>query len=336
MGQKVFTLENISKLIDGELVGNASDPAITGVAGIMEAHEGQISFVANPKYIDKIKTCKASALIVSRTLETDFRPLIRCNDPYLSFTKVIEMFSEIPQLFSPGVHPTASVSKSAQLGEGCSISEHVVIESGVVVGDRSALCSSVFCGDNVTIGKDVLIYPHVTINDNAIIGDSSIIHSGAIIGSGIQVHDEAKGEWEPVEIGPHVEVGANVIIKSAPGKKTTIGEGVKIDNLVRIGAGVTIGNNSVIVAQTSIEDSVKIGKSVTLAGQVTVSEGVSIGDGAILAARSFVSTDIPGGGVYSGIPAIPHSDEQRVKANVSRLPRLIERIRSLEKVLHKS
>ena len=336
MDPKVVPLEKIAELVNGDLEGNSTNCEITGVAGIMEAQEGQISFVANPKYVEKIKDSKASALIVSKSLETDFRPIIRCNDPYLSFTKVIELFSDSPKLFIPGVHPSASVSRDAGLGENCSVSEHVVIESGVVLGDRSVLCASVFCGENVIIGKDVLIYPHVTINSDTIIGDNCIIHSGAILGDGIQVHNYESGECEPVEIGVDVEIGANVIIKSAPGKKTIIRDGVKIDNLVRIGAGVIIESNSVIVAQTSIEDSVKIGKNATLAGQVTVSEGVSIGDGSIIAARSYVCKDIPSGGVYSGVPAIPHSDEQRVKANISRLPRLIKRIQALEEILHRS
>ena len=275
-----------------------------------------------------IPQCRASALIVPVDLQTDFRPVIRSQNPYLTFTKALNLFHQDQRKIAGGVHPSSQVSPDVQLGREITIMPHAVIECGCSIGDRTIIYPGTCIGRNVEIGDDVTLYSNVSVYDHCRIGHRGILHAGSRIGS-MSLEEEHSAN-PPVILEDDIELGANVVIGGGINRPTTIGEGTKIDNLVQVGRGAMIGPHCIIVAQVSLGDNVTLEERVTIAGQVVVSPGVRIGARSRIGAKSVVEADVPIDSDYWGAPAQPHRDEKRLKANLARLPKMFEKLRSLE------
>jgi UDP-3-O-[3-hydroxymyristoyl] glucosamine N-acyltransferase len=326
-----LTLDELADKLDVEYDGDGSI-ALNGVAEIASAQKGDLSFVANPKYIAKLSESNASVVIVHKDLETDFRPVIWSSNPYLTFTKAIYIFHKDKRDTSTGIHPTAHVSSNVQIGKDVSIMAHVIIEDDVVIGDNSILYPGTYVGKGCTIGDEVTIYPHVSLYSKCKVGDRVIIHSGSRIGpSGVQSENIFS-----VILESDVELGANVVVSGIPQNPTCISIGTKIDNLVQIGSGTNIGPHCIIVAQVTIGENVVFKNHVTIAGQVVISPNITIGAFSQIGAKSVVVDDVPDKAAYWGVPAQPHTKEKRLKANLARLPKIFSRIQALEDYLSKS
>ncbi len=330
------TLKEIAALINGEVVGDDS-VVITGVSGIKEARPGDITFLANPKYIPFIETTQASAIITSRDIKDASKPIIRLADPSLGFEKVVLFFSKVEVKHPKGIHPTVILGKSACLGKNAAIGPYVIIEDNVLVGDNTIIYGGCYIGHSAQIGSDTLIYANVTIRESVTIGNRVVVHSGTVIGSDGFGFASINGKHlripqiGTVVIEDDVDIGSNVTIDRARFNKTIIGKGTKIDNLVQIAHNVVIGENSIIVAQVGISGSTNIGKGVTLAGQSGVAGHLTVGDGVIVAARAGVIKSVPANTIVSGFPAKPHETAKRVNACVQNLPKLYENVKSLKK-----
>ncbi len=327
-----FTLHELCAKLGESYEGDGST-SIQGVAEITSAKKGDLSFVANPKYVGKIPHCLASALIISRDLQTDFLPVIRALDPYLTFTKALHLFHQDNRKISGGVHPTSQVAETVALGKEVTIMPHAVLEEGSVIGDRTVIYPGVYIGKNVHIGKEVTLYSNVSIYDRCVVGDRSILHAGCRIG---MFPEEGKTNDNPsVELGSDVEFGANVVVSGSSEAPTIVSEGVKVDNLVQIGFGTTIGPHCIIVSQVKIGDHVAMKERVTVAGQVVLSSGVTVGSRSRIGAKSVVVDDVPDDADYWGTPAQPLREEKRLKAHLHRLPKFFEKIKSLEEKIDK-
>lgn len=327
----VLTTGELAELLGATLQGDANVP-LSGVSGIVEADPGDLSFIHNPKYIDKIAETRASALIVPANLETDFRPILRSENPYLTFAKAITILAPGRQLPAPGIHQTAVIGQNVSLGEGVSIQAHVIVEDGCVIGDHVVLYPMSYVGPESVIGDESVIHPRVTLGERVIVGARCIIHPGTSIGSeGVQVGGEFMAPGLSLEVGDDVEIGSNVVVAKGSTEPTRIGSGTKIDNLVQIGSSAQVGRNCIIVAQTGIGENVILEDGVTLAGQASIRPGLCIGRGATIAAQSVVETDVPEGQVYFGFPAKPHDQEMRIKVCISKLPSLFKSVKELEK-----
>jgi UDP-3-O-[3-hydroxymyristoyl] glucosamine N-acyltransferase len=330
------TLREIAKLIDGEVVGNP-DIIITGVSGIKEAREGDLTFLANPKYAAFLIKTQASAVITSRDIVSSPKPLIQTEEPSLAFAKIVSLLADSEVKHPKGIHPTALISKDVSLGKDVAIGPYVVIEEAACIGERTIVYSGCFIGSHTIIGKDSLIYPNVSIRERVNIGSRVIIHSGSVIGSDGFGFATIRGlhhkipQVGSVEIGDDVEIGANVTIDRARFEKTVIGKGTKIDNLVQIAHNVVVGENSLIVAQAGISGSTVIGKNVTLAGQAGLVGHITIGDGAIVGAQGGVTKSVPPNTMVSGYPARNHETAKKVNACVQNLPRLYKLVDALKK-----
>jgi UDP-3-O-[3-hydroxymyristoyl] glucosamine N-acyltransferase len=333
-------LGQIAEHIAGELAGDPSIK-IRGVAGIEEAREGDLAFLANPKYAGFLKTTSASAVIVSQDAKVEGIkiPLIRHPHPYLAFVRAMEFLIDTRKTYPEAVHPTAVLAEKVRLEKGVHIGPHVVLEKGAWIKRGAAVLAGSFVGADSMVGEDSLVYPNVTIRENVKIGNSVIIHSGTVIGSDGFGYAKEKGVHRKVpqiggvKVEDHVEIGANVTIDRATLGVTRIGRGTKIDNLVQIGHNVEIGENCIIVAQVGIGGSTRVGDDAILLGQVGLVGHIKIGNRVIIGAQSGVTKDTPDDATIFGYPAREIRKTKRIEAHLSRMDLYVERLKKVEKIL---
>lgn len=341
MANKTLTLKEINNLVGGELEGDGA-VIIKGASGIKEAREGDITFLANPKYETLINTSKASAIITSKLMRKGTsKPIIRVDNPSLAFSKLISFMFQAERRLPKGIHPTAILGKAAHLGKDVSLGPYVVVEDEVEIKDNTTICAGAFVGHGTRVGADTLIYPNVTIREETIIGDRVIIHSGTVIGSDGFGFEEVNGAHQKIpQIGivvieDDVEIGACVTIDRARFEKTVIGRGTKIDNLVQIAHNVIIGENSIIIAQAGISGSSKVGKNVIIAGQSGIVGHIELGDNAIVGAQAGVTKSVPKNTFVVGSPAKPHNISKKIFAGWAKLPGLVKEVAELKERVDK-
>ena len=333
-----MTLKEIADFVGGELAGDG-DIVITGVNGIKEAHAGEITFVANSRYLPLLDTTGAAAALVAPTVSNGPKPLIKCANPYVSFIELMGLCETEQACHPEGVHPTAVVGENVKMGENTAMGAYAVVDDGASIGSNVVLYPHVYVGTMASIGDDTIVYPHVTIREKVRIGNRVIIHSGTRIGSDGFGFAPIKGvhhkipQLGTVIIQDDVEIGANVTIDRATFHETIIGKGTKIDNLVQIAHNVTTGENCIIVAQSGISGSTTLGNSVRLAGQSGIVGHITLADNVTVGAKAGVSKSCAPGTSVWGAPARPAKLERRIQASLRRLPELSKRVRALEKQL---
>ena len=336
-----MTLKEIADFVNGELAGDG-DIVISGVNGIKEARQGEITFVANSKYLPLLETSKASAALVASSVSDDNKPVIKCANPYVSFIQLMGLCETGQACHPEGVHPTAVVGENVELGENSALGAYAVVDDGASVGSNVILYPHVYIGKMTHIGDNTIVYPHVTIREKVRVGNRVIIHSGTRIGCDGFGFAPMKGihhkipQLGTVIIEDDVEIGANVTIDRATFGETIIGKGTKIDNLVQIAHNVTTGENCIIVAQTGISGSTTLGNNVTLAGQSGIVGHITLADNVTVGAQAGVNKSCAPGTFILGTPARPAELQKRIQACQRRLPELTKRVRALERRLEKS
>jgi len=332
------TLRQVAHIVNGEIVGDAGT-VVTGICGIKEARKGDLTFVANPRYLPLMNHTQASAIITSKDVKEAPKPIIRTDNPSIAFAKMVFLMAPNETKRPKGIHPTAVIGDKVKIGRNVAIEPYVVIEDNAEIKENTILYAGVYIGHHTKIGRDCLIYPYVIIRERIIIQDRVVIHGGTVIGSDGFGFSTVKGIHQRIpQIGnviieDDVEIGANVTIDRARFDKTLIKKGTKIDNLVQIAHNVVVGEHSIIVAQSGISGSTTIGNNVTLAGQAGVIGHISIGDNAVVAGQSGVTKSIPPNVCVSGYPAKPHRIAKRINACVQNLPDLYKKVKILEEEL---
>lgn len=328
-------LSAIATHVGGRLIGH--DLEISGVSTIEEARGHEITFLSNPKYRGKASRCAAGAILVKEPLDADL-PQVVVDNPYLAFADTLRLLHP-PKRPSPGIDPQAYVDSLTDVSESATIYPYVYISRGARVAAGVVIHPGCFVGEGASIGEDTILYPHVTLYDGCEIGARCIIHAGVVIGA-----DGFGFAWDGhkhrkipqigrVIIGDEVEIGANCTIDRAALTTTSIGNDVKMDDHVHIGHNVSIGDHTIIVAQTGIAGSARIGKYCVLAGQCGVIGHVTVGDGCTVASRAGVTADLPPAKVVSGYPAMDHRLWLKCQNVFKQLPELVKRIRALERRL---
>lgn len=328
----------IAARLNSKLEGSP-DVEVTGVAGLEEASETELTFLANPRYHRKALATKAAAVIVGPGTELSGKPVLRAENPYLAFAHAVELFApRIP--LTAGIHSTAVIAPSAQIGQRPSIGPYVVVEEGVVIGDDCVLKSFVVIYSGARIGNRFFAHSHAVVREQAEIGDDAILQNGAVVGGdGFGFAKRADGSYYKivpagrVKVEDSVEIQTHACVDRATVGETRLRRGVKIDNLVQVGHGCDVGENTLLCGQVGLAGSCKVGREVVLAGQVGVAGHLTIGDRVIATAQSGIPADVEPGKVISGYPAIDNARWLKCAAIYSKLPEIYAAFRKVRDYL---
>lgn len=338
-----FSAAQIAMLIQASVEGNP-EATVSDFGKIEEAREGQLAFLANPKYEDYLYTTKASIIIINESLQLKApvsATLLRVPDAYSAFASLLGKYQEMMTHQLSGKQEPSYVAATAKMGENCFIGAFAYIGENVKLGNNVKIFPHVFIGDNVTIGDNCIFHPGVKIYHSCRVGNNVTIHAGSVIGSdGFGFAPQADGSFKKVpQIGnvvieDQVEIGANATIDRATMGSTLVKKGAKLDNLIQVAHNVEVGYNTVIAAQAGVSGSTKIGNNVMIGGQAGIVGHIQIADGTRINAQSGVSKTIktPNTAV-TGSPAFDYTSALRSQALSRNLPDLEKRISELESLV---
>ena len=313
---------------------------ILRVAGIQQAQEGDLTFVANARYASKIATTNASAIILgARDAQIAPCAVLRSDDPYTAFARALQLFARSAPP-PKGIDRLTSIAADAVMGPDVSIGPFVAVGAGAAIGARTVIYPNVVIGPGARVGDDCVIHSQASIRERVVVGHRVVLHDGVVIGSdGYGFARQKDGthfkipQNADVVIEDDVEIGANSTIDRPPVGETRIGAGTKLDNLVHIAHGVRIGQRVLLAAQVGIAGSTVIEDDVMMAGQTGVTGHVHIGERAIVGAKSAVLNSVEAGAFVTGHPAIDHADWRKSSVLFRHLPELKKRLEAIERRL---
>ncbi len=333
----MYTLQELAELVGGKVKGNPA-MKITGYCSLETPSPSSISYMEKGKDAAKLSNIMLGALVTTEALSEYFPDVILHPNPRLAFVEIMDCFdAEILRDSPEGfIHPSAVVDPSAQVAVSAQIGPNAVIGAKASVGALTKVGAGTVVGEGTKVGERCALHANVTLYHNCLIGNRVIIHSGSIIGSdGFGFIPTKEGHRKFRQVGSvviedDVEIGANCCIDRGALDETVIHSGTKLDNLVQIAHGVTVGHHTVIAAQTGISGSTRIGSWCLIGGQAGFQGHISVGDQSIVAAQSGVFADLPFKSKVSGYPAKPHGQSLKVLALTFKLPELVEKVKSLE------
>jgi len=332
-----LSLEELAQLLGCPFEGEGKTE-IQGVSSLEKAQKGDLVFLSHRKNLSLLEQSKASAAIIPAEEKYNRIPVIKSENPHISFVKAVEIFYK-PYRPEPGIHPSALVSPSAMIGKDVSIGPFAFIGDEAEIGDKTVIFPFVAIYPWVKIGKETVIHSHVSIREKAKVGNRVIIHNGAVIGSdGFgYLQDKDRPHIKIPQVGiitieDDVEVGSNTTIDRAALGETIIKKGTKLDNLVQVGHNVEIGPHSILAGQVGISGSTKIGKNVIMGGQVAVADHVNIGDNVMVAGRTGITKDVPSNSFIGGFP---HLDIKEWRKSATMLPRLYDLAKEVKRLKKK-
>ena len=334
-----FTAKQISEILQGEVYGNPNEE-VSKLSKIEEGEKGSLTFLSNPKYNSWLYTTDASVVIV----DIKFRPekevsstMIKVEDPYMAFTKLLEYYNNV-KLHKGGIEQPVFINDTATYGDDLYLGAFSYLSENVRIGHNVKIYPNVFIGDNVVIGDNTTIYSGAKVYADIEIGKDCVIHSGSIIGSdGFGFAPDKSGGYSKIpQIGnviieDHVDIGSGTTIDRATLGSTIIRRGVKLDNQIHVAHNVEIGENTVIAAQTGIAGSTKIGKECKIGGQVGIVGHITIGNNVRIQAQSGIGKSIPDNEIVQGSPAMPYTDFNKSYVHFRNLPKFSSRLDELEK-----
>lgn len=336
-----ITAQELAAWLQGTVDGDPT-VAVSNLAKIEDAKGGDLSFIANPKYLHFADKTGASILIVGNDFnrtEGIKATLVRVADPYSAFTLLLEKYASITAtIHESKIEQPCHIAPTARIGAEVYIGAHSYISEGAVIGNKVKIYPGCYVGANVSIGDDSILYPSVIIYQNCSIGKRVMVHAGTVIGSdGFGFAPQADGSYKKIPqtgnvvIEDDVEIGANTVIDRATLGSTIIRKGVKLDNLIQVAHNVEIGEHTVIASQTGISGSTKLGKHLMVGGQVGFAGHLTIADGSKFQAQTGVAQSIKTpNGAYAGSPAHDYNKQIKTFITLRNLPEMERRLRELE------
>ncbi len=312
---------------------------VDGLATLKSAVPGKLSFLSNPRYVNQLASCKASAVIIDPELASACQSAqLVSSSPYVTYARASQLFLK-DESAAAGIHPSANVHPSAVLGEHVSIGSHVVVEANAEIGEGAVIGAGSYVGARSRIGKHSRLFPNVTVYHDVSIGERAVVHSSVVLGAdGFGFAFDGRqaikiAQLGGVQIGDDVEIGAGSTIDRGALDDTVIGSGVKIDNQVQIAHNCVIGEHTIICGCSAIAGSTTIGRYCTIGGAVGIIGHLQIADKVMISAMSLVSQSIAEPGIYSSGTGLLESKEW--KRNIVRFRQLddmAKRLRELEKI----
>ena len=320
---------------DAQTTGNFRSGNISGISSLLEAKEGDLSFLGNLKYRKHLEQTRAGILLVPRdepVLPKDGQLFIYLENPSVGLASVCRLLEE--KIYPPppvGVHPSAFIEPSAEVDPTASVGAFCYIGENSKVGKNTSLGTHCHLGHNVILRDHSRLHPGVKILAHCEIGNYVTLNAGVVIGSeGYGFDQSDQGHQKIPHLGKvivedHVEIGANTCIDRARFDQTRIGQGTKIDNLVQIGHNVKIGRDCLIVAQVGISGSVILEDEVIVGGQAGFAGHITVGKGAKIAGQAGITKNVNPGEFLKGNPALPFHLAQRISVLQRKLPDLFNR-----------
>ena len=333
-----MTVGQIAQLVGGIVEGDAS-VRVCGVNSLAEATEADLTFARSPQYFSELLKSRAAAALAPQSVPDAPMPIIRVDQPDVAFLSIVQHMAPPITHPSPGVHSSACIDATAQIGEEVTIGAHVSIAANAQIGDHVIIYPGVYVGARCRVGDNTILYPNVVLREDTVLGKRCIIHAGACIGSDGFGFAPIGGSWHKipqigtVSIGDDVEIGSNTTVDRATFGTTTIGSGTKIDNLVQIGHNVQLGKHCAIAGKAGVSGSAQIGDHVSIGADAGLAGHITIGKGTTIGGRAGVTRSIGEGQVVSGFPAIDHALQRRVLVAQQKLPELLRRVRELERTI---
>ncbi len=327
----------LKELPDLEIRGSTDKTVITGISSLRNAQEGDLTFLANPKYKNEVKDTEASYVLLPMDHADSSRKqnqlYIKTEHPSRALARICRIiYAELFSAQRPGIDPTSSVHDSAIIEDNVSIGPFCYVGKGARIGRNTLIESHCHIGEMVSIGTDCRLYPDVKLLSLCEIGNGVHLNAGVVIGSegyGFEqvgsVHEKIP-HLGKVVIEDDVEIGANSCVDRARLEETRIGEGTKIDNLVQIGHNVRIGKGCLIVAQVGIAGSVEFEDGVVVGGQAGFAGHLKVGKGAKIAGQTGITKNVEAGAFLKGNPAIPVQLAHKISVLQRKLPDLFKRI----------
>ncbi len=356
-----LTISDIARVTGLKAFGDTALP-VDQLAEPQGAGPGDLALAMNPTYRDAIAASQARAAVLWDGADWQALGLeaaLYAPKARVALALVTSTFQHAMDI-APGIHPSAVIAPTAQLGENVSIGALTVIEAGARIGDNAQIGAQCYIGVDVTLGANAVMRDNVSLLARVKIGDNFWCHSGARIGgdgfsfvtpekSHVETARETLGQevkqdsqaWlrihslGAVEIGDNVEVGTNTTIDRGTIRATRIGAGTKIDNLVQIGHNVEIGNNCLLCGQVGVAGSTQIGNNTVLGGQTGIGDNLTVGENVITGAGTMVLSNVPAGRAMLGYPATKMETHIEAYKSLRRLPRLAKEIAALKKAVSK-
>jgi len=331
------TLDELARRVGGTVLGDGSIH-IGRISSIEESSPDALTFATTRAYFGAALASAAGAVLVDRSLATDAvtKPLLVVDDARHALAQLLASLRP-PRPRGPFRHPTAVIEDDARLADDAYVDARAYIAHRVTIGAGSIVGPGAYVGDGVSIGAYVWIHSHVSLMPGSRIGDRVVLYPGCVIGSDgfgwafVAGRTERIPQVGNVVIEDDVEIGANTCIDRAQTGSTLIGAGTKIDNLVQIGHNCRIGKHCVIASLTGLAGSTVLGDYVKVAGQVGFKGHLRVGSGVTIAGQSGIWSDVADGATVSGNPARAHREELRREVMIRKLPKLFDRVDSLER-----
>lgn len=327
-----MTTGALALMINGVVEGD-SNIKLNGFAKIEEAEEGQITFIANPKYSHFLESTNASAVLVSRDFDHPNPKgvtLLRVDDPYATLAELLRAIQNaIPK--KSGIESPCFIAEGVEIPNDAYIGAFSYVGKGAVIGKGSQIYPQTYLGDGVTLGDNCILYAGVKVYSGCVVGNRCILHSGVVIGGdGFGFAPNPNGEYEKlpqtgiVVLEDDVEIGANTTVDRATFGCTKIGKGTKLDNLIMVAHNVEIGSNNVFAAQSGVAGSTKIGDGNRVGGQVGFSGHITVGNHNEFGAQSGIPGNVGDGERLMGYPAQDIRKFARNTVYINRLKELFD------------
>ena len=335
-----FSAQQIAMLLGGKITGDANRK-VSDVAPIESAHEGQLSFLCDTKYLPHLSKTGASVVLMTESIAFDGETnatLIRVENARAAMGQLLSLVAKAMNPAKQGIEQPSFISEGVEVPEDAYIGAFAYIGKNVKFGKGVQIYPHAYIGDNVRIGDNTILYSGVKVYYNCIIGNDCILHAGVVIGSdGFGFEPDAQGVNQKlpqignVIIEDDVEIGANTTVDRAMMGSTVVRRNAKIDNLVQVAHNVEVGESTFLCSQVGIAGSSKIGGHCILAGQVGVAGHIEVADNCVFGAQTGVAGSVRKAGMYQGSPAIDAMNWRRSSVGFKQLPDIMKRLQELEK-----